>query len=176
MKLSTIADKISKGEEITWEELAQLKKAVARTNAWHQWNTDDIVSKLTLLIKKTYNVDATDKEKWAWIFKSILWICQDEWEIERNWTLYFKSIPHTWDVTSIPYAEDYTDELNFKIMEEHFTSCLTPIELYIYKNNIQWDLPYMETAKKFWVSPQWIELLRDNLVKKIKDYIDNYLK
>jgi uncharacterized coiled-coil DUF342 family protein len=33
MKLSTIADKISKGEEITWEELAQLKKAVARTNA-----------------------------------------------------------------------------------------------------------------------------------------------
>lgn len=173
MKLSTIADKIARCEEITWEELAQLKKAVARTNAWHQWDTDEIVSKLSLLIRKTYNVNASDKEKWAWIFKTILWICQDEWDIEKNWTLYFKTIPYGYEEG---ITEDYTDELNFKIMEEHFTSCLTPIELYIYKNNIQWTVPYMETAKKFWVSPQRVELLRDNMLKKIKVYIDNYLK
>ena len=182
MKLSNIADKIHRGEEITREELGQLRKAVARTNEWHRWDTDDIVSKLSFYIKKTYNVDADDKEKAWWLFKTILWLCQDEGEEVLNWTLYYKpfSPMGMWDNSDIinNYYEQSSveDEVNFKIMEEHFIKILNDVEKYIYVNNIQWWLPYKNTAEHFNMSPQLVEIIRDRTIKKIADYIENYLK
>lgn len=182
MKLSNIADKIHNWEEITREELGALQKAVARTNEWHRWDTDDIVSKLAFYIKKTYNPDADEKEKSWWLFKTILWLCQDEGEEALYGTLYYKPLSPMWVWDNSEVINNYVaqgsieDEVNFKIMEEHFIKILNETEKYIYINNIQWWLPYKNTAERFNMSPQLVEIIRDRTVKKIADYIENYLK
>lgn len=181
MKLTEVADKIARNEDITRDELDAIKRAVSRTNVWHKWNTDDIVGKFALAIRKNYNPKMDDREKAWWMFKTILWMCQDEWEIALKWTLYYKPTNIPIDAMSdnsnyIIWYEDMANDVNFRIMEQYFTEVLDEKELYVYEHNIKLWEPYKDTAEYFNLSPQMVEKIRDKMIKKVSNYIENRLK
>lgn len=175
-ELIKICDKISNNEEITFDEYKVVKSYLFKCNEWKSWNSDDVVSEFILDVKLNYDTTKETKQKEARIYAHIKRAIQKIAIFDVTWTLN-NPAPVSLDWIEIEdiwwKPTDLTRDMidNFLLWVDWL---FTPgLERDIYENCIKGNTPVVYIAKEHWKSAEWGRIIKDRVLAKIRNFIEN---
>lgn len=175
-EIINICDKISSNEDISMKEFKTISSYLWKCNQWKSWNTDDVISEFFIDVRLNYDRDKQYKQKEIWIYSHIKRaiqkiaifdtvgtlnnpapVCIDSFEIEDTWLL----------------PSDITQEKIEEFLMGKEWILKTQLEKDIYINCIKWDTPILYIAKEYGKSAEWWRIIKDRIIDKVKNYIEN---
>jgi hypothetical protein len=170
-----IADRIARNEDISMDEFNKLSRYISKANSNKSWNTDDVFSNFVLDVRQNYNPDFDKKAKEAWIYAHIKHAITTQSRFD-SWTLY-SPLPVAVDCYEMDWWSRpdrvFEEKLEKEKMNEFYWTLRNQFEKDIYINCILWDTPAAHIAKEYWKSTQWWNFVKDKILKKIKEHIEN---
>ena len=175
-ELIKICDKISNNEEISLDEYKVVKSYLYKCNEWKSWNADDVVSEFILDVKLNFDSKKEIKQKEAWLYAHIKRAIQKIAIFDTVWTL---NNPAPVSLNGIEIEDLWWQPTDLsREMIDNFVLWIdwlfTPwLERDIYECCIKWNTPVVYIAKEYGKSAEWWRIVKDRVLEKIRNYIEN---
>lgn len=174
-----ICDRISINEDISMREFKTISQYLKKANQFKKGNPNDVVSEFLLDVRLNYNKDRTQKEKEARVYAHIKRAIQKVSIFDNKWTLY----------NPTPAWVDGSDLVDEQLLPSDLTrDAIDDILLWvdwlikdwlerdIYESCIKWNTHICYIAKEHWKSAEWWRVIKNRILKKIENYIENMPK
>ena len=171
-----ICDKISVNEEIALDEYNNISSYLMKCNQWKSWNTDDVISEFLLDVRQNYDKERDVRQKEAWIYAHIKRVIQKIAIFDVKWTLN-NPVPVSLEWFEIEDMGHQPSDLSQEVID-NFILCVDELfepglERDIYENCVKWNTPVVYIAKEYGKSAEWGRIIKDRVLLKIRNYIEN---
>jgi len=171
-----ICDRISTNQDISLDEFQRIKSYLIKCNDGKTWCTDDVMSEFFLDVRLNYNKDKLPKQKEAWIYAHIKRAIQKIAIFDTTWTLN-NPVPAALDGYEIEDNWLIPSDLTQEAIDDTvlwITWLLSSwLERDIYENCIKWNTPVVYIAKEYWKSAERWRVIKERVLGKIRNYIEN---